>query len=155
VPVPYRSGGELATAVLTQATDTSIGDFAAMLPLIREGRVRALAVTSGARMPLAPEIPTMVEAGVPDYDVTTFFGIVAPAGIPDDIVRLLNTTLNDGLTTPEAGIDPADRRRLASRHAAGVCRLDRHQAPSMGRGRQGDRRQSELVGILECNTFPF
>jgi tripartite-type tricarboxylate transporter receptor subunit TctC len=102
VPVPYRSGGELATAVLTQATDTSIGDFAAMLPLIREGRLRALAVTSGARTPLAPEIPTMVEAGVPDYDVTTFFGIVAPAGMPDDIVRLLNTTLNDGLTTPEA-----------------------------------------------------
>jgi tripartite-type tricarboxylate transporter receptor subunit TctC len=44
----------------------------------------------------------MLEAGVPDYDVTTFFGIVAPAGTPDDIVRLLNATLNDGLKAPDA-----------------------------------------------------
>ena len=43
-----------------------------------------------------------MEAGVSDYDVTTFFGIVAPAGIPDDIIRMLNTTFNDGLKTPEA-----------------------------------------------------
>ena len=102
VPVPYRSGGELATAVLTQSVDASIGDFAAMIPLVREGRLRALAVTSKTRTPLALEIPTMMEIGVPDYEVTTFFGIVAPAGTPDDIVRMLNTTFNDGLKTPEA-----------------------------------------------------
>jgi tripartite-type tricarboxylate transporter receptor subunit TctC len=103
VPVPYRSGGELATAVLTQATDTSIGDFAAMIPLVRDGKLRALAVTSSARTPpLAPEIPTMMELGVPDYDVTTFFGIVAPAGMPADIVRTLNTALNEGLKGEEA-----------------------------------------------------
>ena len=102
VPVPYRSGGELATAVLTHATDASIGDFAAMIALVREGRLRALAVTSAARTPLAPEIPTMMELGVPDYDVTTFFGIVAPAGTPDDIVNTLNAALNDGLKTAEA-----------------------------------------------------
>jgi tripartite-type tricarboxylate transporter receptor subunit TctC len=69
VPVPYRSGGELATAVLTQAVDASIGDFAAMAPLVREGKLRALAVTSAARTPLAPEIPTMMEVGVRDFDV--------------------------------------------------------------------------------------
>jgi tripartite-type tricarboxylate transporter receptor subunit TctC len=102
VAVPYRSGGELATAVLSQAVDASIGDIAAMLPLVREGRLRALAVTSRTRTPLAPEIPTMMEAGVPDYEVTTFFGIVAPAGTPDEIVSKLNTTLNEGLKTPEA-----------------------------------------------------
>jgi tripartite-type tricarboxylate transporter receptor subunit TctC len=102
VPVPYRSGGELATAVLSHAVDTSIGDIAAMLPLVRTGKLRALAVTSRTRTPLAPEIPTMMEVGVPDYDVTTFFGIVAPAGTPDDIVRKLNKALNEGLKTPEA-----------------------------------------------------
>ena len=102
VPVPYRSGGELATAVLTQAVDTSVGDFAAMWPLVNEGRLRALAVTSAARTPLAPAIPTMMEVGVPDFDVTTFFGIVAPAGTPEPVVRLLNTTLNDGLKSAEA-----------------------------------------------------
>ena len=102
VPVPYRSGGELATAVLTQSTDSSIGDFAAMIPLVREGRLRAFAVTSAARTPLAPDIPTMMEAGVPDFDVTTFFGIVAPAGTPPDIVRTLNETLNEGLKSADA-----------------------------------------------------
>jgi tripartite-type tricarboxylate transporter receptor subunit TctC len=102
VPVPYRSGGELATAVLSKAVDTSIGDFAAMIPLVREGRLRALAVTSRARTPEAPDIPTMIEVGVPDYDVTTFFGIVAPAGTPDGIVRMLNTALNEGLKSPDA-----------------------------------------------------
>jgi tripartite-type tricarboxylate transporter receptor subunit TctC len=102
VPVPYRGGGELATAVLSKAVDASIGDFAAMIPLVREGRLRALAVTSRARTPDAPDIPTMMEVGAPDYDVTTFFGIVAPAGTPDSIVRLLNTTLNDGLKTSDA-----------------------------------------------------
>jgi tripartite-type tricarboxylate transporter receptor subunit TctC len=104
VPVPYRSGGELATAVLSKAVQCSIGDFAAMIPLVREGQLRALAVTSRARTAEAPEIPTMMEVGVPDYDVTTFFGIVAPAGTPADIVRLLNTTLNEGLKSNDAQV---------------------------------------------------
>ena len=99
---PIAAAASLATAVLTRATDTSIGDFAAMIPLVREGRLRALAVTSKVRTPQAPDIPTMMEAGVPDYDVTTFFGVVAPAGTPDEIVRKLNDTLNEGLKTPEA-----------------------------------------------------
>ena len=51
-----------------------------LLPLIREGKVRALAITSRTRTPLAPDLPTMIEAGVPDYEVTTFYGVVAPAG---------------------------------------------------------------------------
>src|SRR5262249_7236556 len=66
------------------------------------GRLRALAVTSASRTPLAPAIPTMMEVGVPDFDVTTFFGIVAPAGTPEPVVRLLNATLNEGLKTAEA-----------------------------------------------------
>ena len=155
MPVPYRSGGELATAVLTQATDTSIGDFAAMIPLIREGRLRALAVTSGARTPLAPDIPTMVEAGVPDYDVTTFFGIVAPAGTPDEIVRMLNTTLNDGLKTPEAqaliqriGVvsHPGTPQEFAA-FIASKRELWGAAAKAIGARR-------ELVGILEMQHIP-
>ena len=102
VPVPYRSGGELATAVLSQAVDVSIGDIAAMLPLVRDNKLRALAVTSRARTPLAPDLPTMIEAGVPDFEMTTFFGIVAPAGTPEPIVRTINAALNEGLRSPEA-----------------------------------------------------
>jgi tripartite-type tricarboxylate transporter receptor subunit TctC len=72
-----------------------------LLPLIREGKVRALAITSGKRTPLAPDLPTMTEAGVPDYEVTTFNGIVAPAGTPASVVNALNEAINEGLKTPE------------------------------------------------------
>ena len=157
MPVPYRSGGELATAVLTQATDTSIGDFAAMIPLVREGRLRALAVTSSERTPLAPDIPTMTEAGVPDYDVTTFFGVVAPAGTPDEIVRMLNNTLNEGLKTPEAqaliqriGVvsQPGTPQEFAAFIAA---KRQRWGAAAKAIGVK-DRTE---VGNWQCGKFPF
>ncbi len=72
-----------------------------LLPLVAEGKLRALAVTSRTRTPLAPDLPTMIEAGLPDYEVLTFFGIVAPAGTSADIVGRLNAALNEGLATPE------------------------------------------------------
>ena len=72
-----------------------------LLPLIREGKVRALGVTSRTRTPLAPDLPTMIEAGVPDYEVTTFQGVVAPAGTPREIVAKLNAAINEGLGTAE------------------------------------------------------
>jgi tripartite-type tricarboxylate transporter receptor subunit TctC len=72
-----------------------------LLPLIREGRLRALAVTSRTRTPLAPDLPTMIEAGVPDYEVTTFNGVAAPAGTPDAIIARLNAAINEGLRAPE------------------------------------------------------
>jgi len=102
VAVPYRSGGELATAVLSRAVQLTIGDIGVMLPLVRDGKLRALAVTSRTRTPLAPEVPTMIEAGVPDYEVISFTGIVAPAGTPDDVVRKLNAAINEGLNSPDA-----------------------------------------------------
>jgi tripartite-type tricarboxylate transporter receptor subunit TctC len=102
VRVPYRSGGELATAVLTQAVQLTIGDVGVMLPLVQEGKLRALAVTSIARTSLAPEVPTMMEAGVPDYDVITYSGIVAPAGTPNEVVRKLNGAINGGLSSPDS-----------------------------------------------------
>src|SRR5262249_60650350 len=86
VGVPYKSGGESVTAVLSGQVEMTFEGITILLPLIREGRLRALAVTSGARTPLAPDLPTMIEAGVPDYDVTTFNGFMAPAGTPDAIV---------------------------------------------------------------------
>ena len=99
--VPYRSGGEAVTAVLSGAVHATFESITILLPLIREGKVRALAITSSQRTPLAPELPTMAEAGVPNYEVTTFNGIVAPAGTPANIVAMLNTAMNEGLSTPE------------------------------------------------------
>jgi len=99
--VPYRSGGESVTAVLGQSVQVAFENVTLLLPLIREGKLRALAVTTRSRSPLAPDLPTMIEAGVPDYEVTTFFGVVAPAGTPAAIVGTLNSTINEELRTPD------------------------------------------------------
>jgi tripartite-type tricarboxylate transporter receptor subunit TctC len=101
VGVPYKSGGDSITGVLGAQVDMTFESITVLLPLIREGRLRALAVTSRTRTPLADDLPTMIEAGVPDYEVTTFNGIVAPAGTPEPIIRLLNAIINEGLRTPE------------------------------------------------------
>jgi tripartite-type tricarboxylate transporter receptor subunit TctC len=101
VGVPYKSGGEAVTGVLAEQVDMTFEGITILLPLIRAGRLRALAVTSRARTPLAPDLPTMIEAGVPDYEVTTFNGVVAPAGTPAGIVKTLNAAINEGLQTPD------------------------------------------------------
>ncbi len=101
VGVPYRSGGESVTAVLSEAVHMTFEGITILLPLIREGKVRALAVTSRTRTSLAPDLPTMIEAGVPDYEVTTFNGMMAPAGTPAAIVQRLNTTINEGVQAPD------------------------------------------------------
>ncbi len=101
IGVPYKSGGEAVTAVLGQQVDATFESITILLPLIRDGKVRALAITSRTRTPLAPDLPTMIEAGVPDYEVTTFNGLVAPAGTPLEIVATLNAAINDGLRSPD------------------------------------------------------
>jgi tripartite-type tricarboxylate transporter receptor subunit TctC len=101
VGVPYKSGGDSVAGLLGAQVDMTFESITVLLPLIRDGRLRALAVTSRTRTPLADDLPTMIEAGVPDYEVTTFNGIVAPAGTPGQIIRLLNATINEGLRTPE------------------------------------------------------
>jgi tripartite-type tricarboxylate transporter receptor subunit TctC len=99
--VPYKGGGESVTGVLGRQVDATFESITILLPLIRDGKLRALAITSRARTPLAPDLPTMIEAGIPDYEVLTFNGIVAPAGTPVRIVALINAIINDGLRSPE------------------------------------------------------
>jgi tripartite-type tricarboxylate transporter receptor subunit TctC len=99
--VSYKSGGESVAAVLGHQVDMTFESITILLPLIRDGKVRALAITSPTRTPLAPDLPTMIEAGVPGYEVATFNGIVAPAGTPAPIIALLNKTINEGLQTAE------------------------------------------------------
>jgi tripartite-type tricarboxylate transporter receptor subunit TctC len=101
VGVPYRGSGESVAAVMSHAVDMTFENVTVLLPLIRAGKLRALAVTSRTRTPLAPDLPTMIEAGVADYEVTTFFGLLAPAGTPKSIVKLLNATLNEALATSD------------------------------------------------------
>jgi len=101
VGVPYKSGGEAVTALIGGNVDCTFEAITILLPLIRDGKVRALGVTSRVRTPLASDLPTMIEAGVPDYEVTTFQGVVAPVGTPADIVGKLNAAINEGLGSAE------------------------------------------------------
>jgi tripartite-type tricarboxylate transporter receptor subunit TctC len=101
VGVSYRSGGESVTATLSAAVHLTFESVTILLPLIREGKLRALAVTSRERSPLAPDLPTMIEAGVPDYEVVTFNGLVAPAKTPEAIRNRIAAAINEGLATAE------------------------------------------------------
>jgi tripartite-type tricarboxylate transporter receptor subunit TctC len=101
VAVPYKSGGESVTAVLSEQVPATFESITILLPLIREGKLRALAVSSPTRTELAPDLPTMIESGVPDFVVTSFNGVLAPAGTPAAVVDRLNASINDGLGTAE------------------------------------------------------
>jgi tripartite-type tricarboxylate transporter receptor subunit TctC len=99
--VPYNSGSEAMTAVLGGQVQMSMVSLSGLLPLFQEGKLRALATTSPTRFPELPDVPTMIESGFPDFTVPAFFGVVAPAGTPRNIVDKLNTTINQELASPE------------------------------------------------------
>jgi len=101
IGVPYKSGGEAVTALIGGQVHCTFEAISILLPLIRDGKVRALGLTSRTRTPLAPDIPTIIEGGVPGYEVTTFYGVVAPAGTPADIVAKLNAAINEGFAADE------------------------------------------------------
>jgi tripartite-type tricarboxylate transporter receptor subunit TctC len=95
VHVPYKSDAESVTAMLGGQVQINFGNAAVLGPHIREGKVRALAVTGAERSKDFPELPTIAEVGVPGYVVTSFFGIVAPAKTPQAIVDKMNRVLNE------------------------------------------------------------
>ena len=97
VSVQFKSGAESLAAVAGDQVQFGIDNVTAVRPLAEGGTLRALAVTSAARQKDFPNLPTMIEAGVADYVVTSFFGVVAPAGTPAPIVAKLNAAINQAL----------------------------------------------------------
>lgn len=101
VHVPFRGAAPALTALLGGFIDISFSDPLATLPMLSTGRVRALAVSGAHRLKTAPDIPTVEEAGLPGYAVSSWLGIVAPAGLAPDRIALLNTAINKVLAMPE------------------------------------------------------
>jgi tripartite-type tricarboxylate transporter receptor subunit TctC len=101
VHVPYRGGGPSIQDVVAGQIQFTFEGISVLLPLIQEGRLRALAVTGPQRSPLLPELPTMVESGFPGFSATAWTGLLAPAGTPADITGKLNAAVNASLKTPE------------------------------------------------------
>jgi tripartite-type tricarboxylate transporter receptor subunit TctC len=99
--VPYRGGGLALTGLLGDQVQILFSTLTQMLPNIRDGRLRGLAVTSAARSKLAPDIPTMIESGFDQFIVTSVSAIVAPPGTPIDIRRRLNEAVAIALASEE------------------------------------------------------
>jgi tripartite-type tricarboxylate transporter receptor subunit TctC len=101
VHVPYKGGGPSLQAVVAGETQFSFENPASSLPLVQAGNVRALASTGDTRGAQTPDLPTMIQAGVPDFTSVSFTAVVAPAGTPGVTVSRLNVAINDSLTSPE------------------------------------------------------
>jgi tripartite-type tricarboxylate transporter receptor subunit TctC len=97
VHIPYKGGGVSVQDVMTGQVQLTFENPATALPMIQSGGVRALAVTSEARSPRLPDVPTMTESGIADFVTVSFFGLVVRAGTPADIVARLNRTVNESL----------------------------------------------------------
>jgi len=103
VHVPYKGGGPAVQSVLAGETQLSFATPPSVLPLVQAGRLRALAVTSRNRTPLVPGVPGMEEAGLPDYEISFWYGFFVPSGTPREVVQKLYQETAKVLALPEVG----------------------------------------------------
>jgi tripartite-type tricarboxylate transporter receptor subunit TctC len=111
--VPYRGGVPAVMALIGGQVDTLFLGVVALAPQIDAGKLRPIAVTSEARLSRYPDLPTMAESGFLGWDTGTWYGVLAPAGTPSEIIDTLNKQVNEALKLPEireqltaAGIEP-------------------------------------------------
>jgi tripartite-type tricarboxylate transporter receptor subunit TctC len=97
IHVAYRTAGDLITAVLTEQVQLAFPEISLAMRMVREGRIRALAVISAERNRQLPDVPTMQECGIPDFVYPFWAGVVAPAATPPDLIDRLNAALQTGL----------------------------------------------------------
>ena len=99
--VPYKGSGPVSADVLGGQVQLGVVDVPSAIANVKAGKIRALAVTTKRRITAAPDVPTFEEAGLPGYEAIGWFGAVAPAGTPKEIVNRLNSEIRAALTTPE------------------------------------------------------
>jgi len=99
--IPYKGGAQVMADMLGGQIQVNFNTIGSTLPLIREGKLRALAVTGATRSPDFPELPTMVEAGFPDLTLSSTVGILAPARTPARVINRLNSEVNESLKSAE------------------------------------------------------
>lgn len=133
VHVPYKGAAPAVTDLLGGQVDLSFATVGSVLPHLKSGKLRALAVASRQRSSLLPDVPTFEEAGVKDFVVDTWYGLLAPAGTPADVLRVLTREAT------EFSRSPAVRERLAGAglEPGGVC---------------GDAFAQQIAREIESNT---
>jgi tripartite-type tricarboxylate transporter receptor subunit TctC len=97
VHIPYKGTGPAITDLIGGQIQTTIASAAPTLPQIKAGKLRALAVTSNKRSVALPDVPTIAESGFPAYEVTQWFGILGPAGMPKAVIQRINAAMNEAL----------------------------------------------------------
>jgi len=99
--VPYKGAGQLLPDLVAGTIQGAMTEFSAALPYHRGGRIRFVAIAAEKRTPLAPEVPTMIENGVKDFTASSFIGVLAPAGVPADVLARLQAALAAALHSPK------------------------------------------------------
>jgi len=101
IHVPYKGAAPAVADLVAGQVTMMVDNLPSSLPHIQSGKLRALAVTSASRVPELPDVPTMKEAGVDDFQVTAWFGLVAPAGTPQEVINRLQKTVAGILGEPQ------------------------------------------------------
>jgi tripartite-type tricarboxylate transporter receptor subunit TctC len=112
--IPFKGGAPATQALVAGDTQFMFDNLANAMAQLKAGRIKALAVTTAQRSKLAPDLPTMAEAGMPGFDISTWFGILAPAGTPPEVIARWNSELVKALNAPDVrekmfaqGADPS------------------------------------------------
>lgn len=112
--VPYKGSGPATTDLLAGEMHLMFHILPLSVPFVRSNKLRAIAATTVERSPLLPDVPTMVQSGFKDFEVTTWYGVLGPAGLPRDVVTRLNAALGAAVKSPanakrlsDNGLDPS------------------------------------------------
>jgi tripartite-type tricarboxylate transporter receptor subunit TctC len=106
--VPYKSGGEAIVGVLTGEVPLYFSPLSTALPLVQQGRLRALAVTTSKRLDVLPQLPTVAESGYPQYQAGNWYGLLVPARTPKDVIATVRGAAIKALHDPVVAKRMAD-----------------------------------------------
>ncbi|MCK8786115.1 tripartite tricarboxylate transporter substrate-binding protein [Roseomonas sp. NAR14] len=127
--IPFRGGADALTGMLRGDIQMTVDNLPTALSNLRGGKLRALAVTSAARAPDLPDVPTMAEAGVPDFVVTSWGAVAVPAGTPAAIVERISAAMRDAAADPavQARFRPTGNQPLGTTPAEAAARAARER----------------------------
>ncbi len=100
VHVPYKTGSQALSDLVSGRVDIMFDNISGVQQFVRDGKLKALAVTSGERLKDYPEIPTMAESGLENFEAVAWGGVLAPAGTPDDIIQEMNSAIAEAMEAP-------------------------------------------------------
>ncbi len=155
--VPYRTSPEALASLLSKNIDVLFDTVTALQGQVQSGQVSALAVTGKDRFSAVPNVPTVSESGVvPNYDVTTWYGLFGPKGMPAPVIAKLNKSLNEMLEEADGpGAAGQGRRRSEGLDAAGVARVHGRRTQEVERGARESRARAAIAEKRRPARAPY